>query len=119
MHCQLVLRPRHVAQAGQCLDLDCAADAAVQITGLVQGMPGVSRTEPSASGLTVFLRGDADPDDIVRRVLRDAHADGIVLFHESGGDRRPTVASLGPIISELSARGFEFVTIGGDGALTG
>jgi hypothetical protein len=55
-----------VAQAGQCLDLDCAADAAVQITGLVQGMPGVSRSEVSPSGLTVFLRGDTDPDDIVR-----------------------------------------------------
>jgi ABC-2 type transport system ATP-binding protein len=65
-----------VAQAGQCLDLDCAADAATAITGLVQGLPGVSRTEPSASGLTVFLRGGADPDDIVRGVLQQVHISG-------------------------------------------
>jgi ABC-type multidrug transport system ATPase subunit len=65
-----------VAQAGRCLDLDCAADAAVQITGLVRGMPGVSRSELSPSGLTVFLRGDTDPDDIAREVLQQAHISG-------------------------------------------
>jgi ABC-2 type transport system ATP-binding protein len=65
-----------VSRAGQCLDLDCAADAATQITGVVQGMLGVSRMERSPSGLTVFLRGDADPDDVVREVLREAHISG-------------------------------------------
>ena len=65
-----------VAQAGQCLDLDCTASAAAQITGLVQGMPGVSRSEPAASGLTVFLHGNADPDDVVREVLQEAHISG-------------------------------------------
>jgi ABC-2 type transport system ATP-binding protein len=65
-----------VAQAGQSLDLDCAADVAAQITGLVQDMPGVSRSELSPSGLTVFLRGDTDPDDIVREVLQQAHISG-------------------------------------------
>jgi ABC-2 type transport system ATP-binding protein len=65
-----------VAQAGQCLDLDCAADSAPEITGLVLTMPGVSRTEASASGLTLFLRGDADPDGIVREVLQRAHISG-------------------------------------------
>jgi hypothetical protein len=39
-------------------------------------MPGVSRTEPSASGLTVFLRGEADPEDVVREVLRETHISG-------------------------------------------
>ncbi len=65
-----------VSRAGQCLDLDCAAGAAGQITGLVAGMPGVTRVEPSASGLTVFLRGDADPEEVVREVLRGAHISG-------------------------------------------
>jgi ABC-2 type transport system ATP-binding protein len=65
-----------VAQAGQCLDLDCAADAAAQITGLILTLPGVTRAEPSPSGLTAFLRGDADPDDIVREVLQQAHLSG-------------------------------------------
>jgi ABC-2 type transport system ATP-binding protein len=65
-----------VAQAGQCLDLDCTASAAAQITGLVQSMPGVSRSEPAASGLTVFLHGNADPDDVVREVLQEAYISG-------------------------------------------
>jgi ABC-2 type transport system ATP-binding protein len=65
-----------VSRAGQCLDMDCAADAAAQITDLVLTLPGVSRAEPSASGLTVFLDGDVDPDDVVREVLREAHLNG-------------------------------------------
>jgi ABC-2 type transport system ATP-binding protein len=65
-----------VAQAGQCLDLDCAADSVAHITGLVLALPGVSRAEASPSGLTAFLRGDADPDAIVREVLQRAHING-------------------------------------------
>jgi ABC-2 type transport system ATP-binding protein len=65
-----------VVQAGQCLDLDCAADSTSKITDLVLTLPGVSRAEVSSSGLTVFLRGDADPDDIVREVLQRAHIGG-------------------------------------------
>jgi ABC-2 type transport system ATP-binding protein len=65
-----------VAQAGQCLDLDCAPDITPEITDLVLAFPGVSRTEVSSSGLTAFLRGDADPDDIVREVLQREHISG-------------------------------------------
>src|SRR5215471_17848886 len=65
-----------VAQAGKCLDLDCPADSVPELTDLVLTMPEVSRTEVSPSGLTVFLRGDADPDDIVREVLQRAHISG-------------------------------------------
>jgi len=65
-----------VAQAGQCLDLDCAADSVAKITSLVLALPGVSRAELSPSGLTAFLRGDADPDAIVRGVLQQAHISG-------------------------------------------
>jgi ABC-2 type transport system ATP-binding protein len=65
-----------VAQAGQCLDLDCAADSVPEITGLVLALPGVSRAEVSPSGLTMFLRGDADPDAIVRGVLQQTHISG-------------------------------------------
>lgn len=50
-----------VSRAGQCLDLDCAADATAEITDLVLALPGVRHAEVSSSGLTVFLRGDADP----------------------------------------------------------
>jgi len=89
-----------VAQAGQCLDLDCAADAAVQITGLVQGMPGVSRTEPSASGLTVFLRGGADPEDVVREVLRETHISG---FRVRAADLAEVFRALEPVKQETTA----------------
>jgi ABC-type multidrug transport system ATPase subunit len=65
-----------IALAGQCLDLDCAEAATEQIISLVQGLPGVGRSEPAPSGLTVFLHGDTDPDDIVREVLQQAHITG-------------------------------------------
>jgi ABC-2 type transport system ATP-binding protein len=65
-----------VAQAGQCLDLDCSTDSAMEITDLVLTLPGVSRAEVSSSGLTVFLRGSTDPDYIVREVLQRAHMSG-------------------------------------------
>ncbi len=35
----------------------------------------------------------------------------IVLLHDSGGDRRATIAALPRIIRELRARGYEFVTV--------
>ena len=65
-----------VARAGQRLELDCEADAAALITGLVEGIPGVNGSEASPSGVTVFLRGDAAADYIVRDVLREAHISG-------------------------------------------
>jgi ABC-2 type transport system ATP-binding protein len=65
-----------VAQAGQCLDLDCAADSVTEITDLVLALPGVSRAEVSPSGLTVFLRGGTEPDAVVRAVLQQAHISG-------------------------------------------
>ena len=43
---------------------------------VVLALPGVSRAEGSPSGLTVFLRGDADPDAIVRGVLQQVHISG-------------------------------------------
>jgi ABC-type multidrug transport system ATPase subunit len=68
-----------VTQVGQCLDLDCTADSAALITSLVRGLPGVSRAEPSAGGVTVFLRGGADPDEVVREALGKAHVSGFRL----------------------------------------
>jgi ABC-2 type transport system ATP-binding protein len=65
-----------ISRAGQCLDLDCAPDAAARIAALVQGMAGVSRLEVSPGGLTVFLGGDADSGDVVREALRAGHISG-------------------------------------------
>jgi hypothetical protein len=88
-----------VARAGQCLDLDCAAGAAVQITDLVQAMPGVSRSELSPSGLSVFLRGGADPDDVVREVLQQAPLSG---FRVRAADLAEVFRVLEPVETETT-----------------
>lgn len=90
-----------VAQAGQCLDLHCAPDVAVQLTGLVEGMAGVNRIEVSSSGLTVFLRGDADPDDIVREVLQRAHING---FRVRAADLAEVFRVLSPAAQDSTTR---------------
>lgn len=46
-------------------------------------------------------------DYLVRRLERNDG--GVVLMHDGGGDRRNTVAALGPLIQALRARGFSFL----------
>ena len=71
-----------------------------------------------ARGYTVV--GDAiDPKDwttpsadaIVDRVLEQAAGGGVILLHDSGGDRSHTVAALPRIIDTLHAKGFQFTSI--------
>jgi len=88
-----------VAQAGQCLDLDCAADAAAGITDLVLNLPGVTRAEVSSGGLTVFLREDADTDEIVREVLQRAHITG---FRVRAADLAEVFGVLDPVRKETA-----------------
>jgi len=88
-----------VAQAGQCLDLDCAADAAAGITELVLNLPGVSRAEVSSGGLTVFLREDADTDEIVREVLQQVHITG---FRVRAADLAEVFGVLDPVRKETA-----------------
>lgn len=49
--------------------------------------------------------------DIARDVLAAARPGSVVLLHDGGGDRAPTVASLPPIIEGLTERGYEFVRV--------
>ena len=51
------------------------------------------------------------PQTLTDRVLREARAGGIVLMHDGGGDRSKTVQALPQIISQLSKRGYTFVTV--------
>ncbi|MFX7887186.1 hypothetical protein ABTK21_19955, partial [Acinetobacter baumannii] len=39
------------------------------------------------------------------------HSENIVLLHDGGGDRAQTVAALPRIITELRARGYQFVPV--------
>lgn len=49
--------------------------------------------------------------DIATSVLDEVRPGSIILLHDGGGDRSPTVASLPPIIEGLLERGFEFVRV--------
>ncbi|MDQ8706909.1 polysaccharide deacetylase family protein [Streptomyces sp. LHD-70] len=63
------------------------------------------------------LLWDVAPDDwalrradaIARDVLADVRPGSVVLLHDGGGDRSPTVAALAPIIEGLLEDGYTFV----------
>ncbi len=48
---------------------------------------------------------------IVHNATPPAGRGGVIMFHDSGGDRRQTVAALARIIPELRARGYSFVPL--------
>jgi len=48
---------------------------------------------------------------LVRNVMKNAKPGGMVLMHDGGGDRTPTVRALPIIISQLKKRGYKFVTV--------
>lgn len=56
-------------------------------------------------------RKGATPDDIVQEVLTEAQTGHLILLHDAGGDRTPTIQALPRIIDQLRARGFEFVSL--------
>lgn len=53
----------------------------------------------------------ASSDQIRRYVLNTARSGRIVLMHDGGGNRTPTVQALPGIIDELKQQGYKFVTI--------
>ena len=59
-----------VARAGSCLDIECARSAVKALERALMGTDGVLRTHPTSTGLSVFLRGDALPDPILRTALQ-------------------------------------------------
>jgi peptidoglycan/xylan/chitin deacetylase (PgdA/CDA1 family) len=67
-------------------------------------------------GLRV-LGWSVDPSDyqrppastIASRVLSQVHPGAIVLMHDGGGDRSPTIAALPAVIAALRAQGYTFV----------
>ncbi|MFE0106903.1 polysaccharide deacetylase family protein [Streptomyces sp. NPDC059009] len=66
---------------------------------------------------TTTVLWDVAPDDwalrqadaIARDVLADVRPGSVILLHDGGGDRSPTVAALTPIIEGLLERGYTFV----------
>ncbi|WP_328471683.1 polysaccharide deacetylase family protein [Actinoplanes sp. NBC_00393] len=62
-------------------------------------------------GWTVDTRDWQGPPapTITRRAVRDTRPGAVILMHDGGGDRRPTVASLPNTIRKLKAKGYVFV----------
>jgi GT2 family glycosyltransferase len=56
---------------------------------------------------------ETDPHEIVATAMRGVRsgAGRIILLHDAGGDRSPTVAAIGPLIDSLRAAGFEPSTV--------
>ncbi|MBU1211106.1 MAG: glycosyltransferase [Alphaproteobacteria bacterium] len=82
---------------------------------------GALRTLQIATGLGyVHVNINNDPSDwanptpqqIVSRVLHRASEGGdLILLHDAGGNRNPTIAALPLIIDHLKANGFRFVAV--------
>jgi peptidoglycan/xylan/chitin deacetylase (PgdA/CDA1 family) len=67
-----------------------------------------------------FIMAGIDPRDwaanataerIARDILDQAECGGVILLHDSGGERTPTVESMDLFIPQLLARGYRFVTV--------
>ena len=57
------------------------------------------------------------PDKILEQVLEQKDDGHMILLHDGGGDRTPTLAALPQIIDTLRAQGYQFVPLGeADGA---
>lgn len=54
---------------------------------------------------------NASAPTIIQNVLQQAGPGGIILLHDGGGDRTPTVVALPQIIEALLQQGYTFVTI--------
>jgi cellulose synthase/poly-beta-1,6-N-acetylglucosamine synthase-like glycosyltransferase/peptidoglycan/xylan/chitin deacetylase (PgdA/CDA1 family) len=50
-------------------------------------------------------------DSILARTLAQLDRGNIILLHDGGGDRRQTVAILGPLIDSIRARGYTITTV--------
>ncbi len=69
------------------------------------------------AGLEVDARDweQQDPAAIIATTLDELdHGKGnIILLHDAGGDRTPTIEALGPLIDSLHARGYTITTVAG------
>jgi cellulose synthase/poly-beta-1,6-N-acetylglucosamine synthase-like glycosyltransferase/peptidoglycan/xylan/chitin deacetylase (PgdA/CDA1 family) len=71
----------------------------------------------AAGGRYIIALADFDSEDwrkpgvakIIRNATPPGGRGGVIMFHDSGGDRRQTVAALARLIPMLRARGYSFV----------
>jgi ABC-2 type transport system ATP-binding protein len=72
-----------VARAGQCIDVECEITEAHAVAGAAAALPGVTSVEVTPSGATLFVRGEAAPEEIVRALLAQVRIGG---FRVRGAD---------------------------------
>lgn len=68
-----------VARAGSCLDIECTQTAGEAITSALSEAEHILRINQTPSGLSIFLDGDAVPDDVMRTVLQATTINGFRL----------------------------------------
>jgi ABC-2 type transport system ATP-binding protein len=71
------------ARAGSCLDIECAEDATEALADAFTHSDGVLRVQPTASGISVFLRGSTIPESAILRAINAAK---IKSFRVRGAD---------------------------------
>jgi ABC-2 type transport system ATP-binding protein len=71
------------ARAGYCLDIECAGDAAKTLAEAFTDHDGVLRVQPTASGISIFLRGSAVPESAILHAMNAAKIKG---FRGRGAD---------------------------------
>lgn len=111
------------AANSQLMDTQYAIQQAVGRAGCLMRPPGGA----VGPGLVAWLRKhkkvgvlwDVDSNDyrlpsaatMIREIVSATRPGSIILLHDGGGDRTRTVAAVPKIISQLKAKGYEFVTV--------
>jgi ABC-2 type transport system ATP-binding protein len=85
------------ASLGRCLDLECAAEVSHVLMAHLKSGPEVVRLEPSGSGVTVYLSGHSDVDELVRLAMLAVPIQGFRT-------RAPDLAELIRSLPEPSSR---------------
>jgi ABC-2 type transport system ATP-binding protein len=65
-----------IAKTGHSLDIECTPESAEKISQSLTEITTVVRSENTASGLSVFLKGETIPDTIINAVLKTAPVHG-------------------------------------------
>ena len=68
-----------VARAGSCLDIECSTEAGEAITQALAEVDDILRINQTSTGLSIFLKGNTVPDDVMRQVLQAAAITGFRL----------------------------------------
>jgi peptidoglycan/xylan/chitin deacetylase (PgdA/CDA1 family)/sulfur carrier protein ThiS len=70
--------------------------------------------------INTMVRWDIDSNDwssstsaegITQYIMEEAYSGAVVLFHDAGGNREKTIATLDTLVPQLQAEGYRFVTI--------